>query len=186
MLQWVRQIYPSLSPDHYYSWLGLGLAKALSAVPVRSKVAGFGTTAVTRSSTVSSFYRPVLSSVTTVPKHESPNVSQSRTSLTHLFQRTVTLSITADGSNDESSSTIGEARNGKASMTNLTFNLAKSIVGTGVLSLPAGITVFGSAPLVLITYVIIITVISALLGYGFALIRRVCIYTGYTSYREAW
>jgi len=162
--------------------------EAFSAAPVRSKVAGFGATTATRSLTIPSFYRPVLSSVTTVPKHESSVVSQSSTSLTHLFQSTATPSITADGSDDESSSssTTGEAGSGKASMTNLTFNLVKSIVGAGVLSLPAGIAVFGSAPSALIPAVILITVIGALSGYGFALIGRVCSYTGSTSYREAW
>lgn len=71
-------------------------------------------------------------------------------------------------------------------MTNLTFNLVKSIVGAGVLSLPAGISAFGSAPSAVLPATALIAIIGALSGYGFALIGRVCSYTGASSYREAW
>jgi len=78
------------------------------------------------------------------------------------------------------------AGNDGASITNLTFNLVKSIVGAGVLSLPAGISAFGNAPSAMLPATLLIAVIGALSGYGFALIGRVCSYTGSTSYREAW
>lgn len=84
--------------------------------------------------------------------------------------------------NDESSSTKG----GDASMASLTFNLVKSIVGAGVLSLPAGIASFGNAPSAMIPASILIVAIGGLSGYGFSLIGRVCAYTSSTSYREAW
>lgn len=71
-------------------------------------------------------------------------------------------------------------------MTNLTFNLVKSIVGAGILGLPAGIAAFGNAPSAMIPAVTLIAIIGGLSGYGFALIGRVCSYTGSTSYREAW
>lgn len=74
----------------------------------------------------------------------------------------------------------------KAGMTNLTFNLVKSIVGAGVLSLPAGVAAFGNAPSAMIPAAILISFIGALSAYGFALIGRVCSYTGASSYREAW
>lgn len=73
-----------------------------------------------------------------------------------------------------------------ASIPNEVFNLVKAIVGVGVLSLPAGVAAFGSAPSAIIPATILIAVIGILSGYGFQLIGKVCAYTGATSYREAW
>jgi len=73
-----------------------------------------------------------------------------------------------------------------ASIPNEVFNLVKGIVGVGVLSLPAGVAAFGSAPSAFIPAGILIAVIGILSGYGFALIGKVCAYTGAKSYREAW
>jgi len=49
-------------------------------------------------------------------------------------------------------------------MSNEIFNLVKSIVGAGVLSLPAGIAAFGDAPSAAIPATILITVIGAISG----------------------
>ena len=73
-----------------------------------------------------------------------------------------------------------------ASIPSEVFNLVKGIVGVGVLSLPAGVAAFGSAPSAFIPAGILIAVIGILSGYGFALIGKVCAYTGAKSYREAW
>lgn len=73
-----------------------------------------------------------------------------------------------------------------ATIRNEVSNLVKSIVGVGVLSLPAGVASFGSAPSAFIPAAVLITIIGILSGYGFALIGRVCAYTGATSYRDAW
>lgn len=94
-------------------------------------------------------------------------------------------SAIAAGSPDESSDNSA-TKGGDASMANLTFNLVKSIVGAGVLSLPAGISAFGNAPSAMIPAATLIAVIGILSCYGFSLIGRVCAYTGSTSYREAW
>lgn len=73
-----------------------------------------------------------------------------------------------------------------ATIASEVLNLVKSIVGVGVLSLPAGVAAFGSAPSAFIPAAILITVIGVLSGYGFSLIGKVCAYTGAKSYREAW
>ena len=73
-----------------------------------------------------------------------------------------------------------------ASITNEVFNLVKAIVGVGVLSLPAGVAAFGSAPSAFIPAATLIMIIGILSGYGFSIIGRVCAYTGAKSYREAW
>jgi amino acid permease len=68
----------------------------------------------------------------------------------------------------------------------LVFNLVKGIVGAGVLSLPAGIAAFGDSPSALIPALILISIIGVLSAFGFALIGKVCAYTGAKSYGEAW
>lgn len=73
-----------------------------------------------------------------------------------------------------------------APMTGMIFNLVKSIVGAGVLSLPAGISAFGNAPSAMIPAAILITAIGGLSGYGFSLIGRICALTNSNSYTEAW
>jgi amino acid permease len=73
-----------------------------------------------------------------------------------------------------------------ASVSNEVFNLVKSIVGAGVLGLPAGIAAFGNAPSALLPALALIISISLVSSYGFSLIGRVCAYTGAVSYRDAW
>mmetsp|Transcript_40319 Transcript_40319/g.59256 ORF Transcript_40319/g.59256 Transcript_40319/m.59256 type:complete len:488 (+) Transcript_40319:83-1546(+) len=83
----------------------------------------------------------------------------------------------------------GEATNeneGTATIPNEVFNLVKSIVGAGVLSLPAGIAAFGNAPSALIPATILIAAIGAISAYTFSMIARVCAYTGANSYADAW
>lgn len=80
----------------------------------------------------------------------------------------------------------GELSGGTATMSNEIFNLVKSIVGAGVLSLPAGIAAFGNAPSAVLPASILIALIGGVSGYCFSLIGRVCALTGATSYRGAW
>lgn len=75
---------------------------------------------------------------------------------------------------------------GTATIPNEIFNLVKSIVGAGVLSLPAGIAAFGNAPSAVLPAVALICMIGGFSAYGFSLIGRVCSYTGGQSYRGAW
>lgn len=132
----------------------------------------------TGSITVPSFRPPMIL---------APNklINSKSTTTTHLQMTTSTTTPPAD-SNDDSDSSKTSTGEGTASLTNLTFNLVKSIVGAGILGLPAGISAFGNAPSALIPAVALIAIIGGLSGYGFALIGRVCSYTGSTSYREAW
>mmetsp|Transcript_9618 Transcript_9618/g.16794 ORF Transcript_9618/g.16794 Transcript_9618/m.16794 type:complete len:505 (-) Transcript_9618:132-1646(-) len=80
----------------------------------------------------------------------------------------------------------GVSGTGTASIPNEIFNLVKSIVGAGVLSLPAGIAAFGNAPGAVVPATLLISVIGLFSAYGFSLIGRVCSYTGGQSYRDAW
>ena len=62
---------------------------------------------------------------------------------------------------------------GTATMSNLMFNLVKSIVGAGVLSLPSGIAAFASAPSAVIPAVCLISSMGIASSYMFSLIGRV-------------
>lgn len=73
-----------------------------------------------------------------------------------------------------------------ASIPTEIFNLVKSIVGAGVLGLPAGIAAFGGTSMALIPAVTLMTLAGLLSGYCFSLIGRACAYTGAKSYRQAW
>lgn len=73
-----------------------------------------------------------------------------------------------------------------ASIPSMIFSLVKSIVGAGVLGLPAGVATFGSTNLALLPAVVLIATIGSLSAYCFSLIGRVCAYTSSHSYRQAW
>lgn len=75
---------------------------------------------------------------------------------------------------------------GTASIPVEIFNLVKSIVGAGVLSLPAGIAAYGNAPSAILPATLLIGIIGFFSAYGFSLIGRVCNFTGGQSYRDAW
>eukprot|EP00985_Skeletonema_marinoi_P006203 scaffold2690_cov168-Skeletonema_marinoi.AAC.9 len=75
---------------------------------------------------------------------------------------------------------------GTATIPDEVFNLVKSIVGAGVLSLPAGIAAFGNAPSALIPATFLTLFTGGISAYTFMLIARVCKMTGATSYADAW
>jgi amino acid permease len=77
-------------------------------------------------------------------------------------------------------------KNNKASVTSQVFNLFKAIVGSGVLTLPAGIAAFGNAPSAVLPATLLIALFGFLSAYGFALIGRVCHMTETTTFRDAW
>jgi amino acid permease len=79
-----------------------------------------------------------------------------------------------------------ESGTGTATIPNEVFNLVKSIVGAGVLSLPAGIAAMGNAPSVLIPASVLIGCIGLLSGYTFSMIGRVCSMTNSRSFAQAW
>jgi hypothetical protein len=92
----------------------------------------------------------------------------------------------APAESEISSSPVVGTGTGTATIPNEVFNLVKSIVGAGVLSLPAGIAAFGNAPSAIFPAVALISIIGGFSAYGFSLIGRVCSYTGGQSYRGAW
>lgn len=76
---------------------------------------------------------------------------------------------------------------GTASIPNLATSLVKSIVGAGVLALPAGVTRLGDTlPQALPTALVFIALTGMMNAYFFSLLGRVCSATGAVSYRAAW
>ena len=75
----------------------------------------------------------------------------------------------------------------KASITNLRTSLVKSIVGGGVLALPAAVSALGDNPAtVLPVAVALIAAIGVMNAFYFSLIGKVCSWTGAATYTEAW
>ncbi|KAJ1445204.1 transmembrane amino acid transporter protein-domain-containing protein [Pelagophyceae sp. CCMP2097] len=74
----------------------------------------------------------------------------------------------------------------KSSAVTSTFNLAKNIIGSGVLALPAGVAAFSDSRLALGPAVSLIVVLGVLSAYCFTLVGRACAALGSRTYRGAW
>ena len=94
------------------------------------------------------------------------------------------------GLNMQASSTIAtplpKKKGGEASISTSTFNLAKSIIGAGVLSLPNGVAVFSNEPKAMIPAAILTTVMGLLAAYTFSLIGQAVESTEADSFSDAW
>ena len=99
----------------------------------------------------------------------------------------VTAAKLSGGANNKSNSKDSNNPNGgTATIPDEIFNLVKSIIGAGVLSLPAGIAAFGNAPSAILPSSVLIAIMGIISAYTFSMIARVCRITGATSYADAW
>lgn len=94
-------------------------------------------------------------------------------------------------SNGALTSTIAEEQQqpvsgGQASLSSSTFNLAKSVIGAGVFSLPSGVAFFSDQPAALLPASIICAVFGLIAAYSFSSIGKVCRDTNAKSFQEAW
>lgn len=80
----------------------------------------------------------------------------------------------------------GAAVKSKSSVTSSTLNLAKNIVGAGVLSLPSGIAACSASKGAALPACGLIAGLGLISAYCFALVGRACAVTGTTTYRGAW
>ena len=83
-------------------------------------------------------------------------------------------------------SSVPKARGGDATIATSTFNLAKSIIGAGVLSLPSGVAFFSDAPLALLPATAILTVMGLLSAYTFSIIGKACEKHNATTFKDVW
>lgn len=74
----------------------------------------------------------------------------------------------------------------KASLSTSTFNLAKNIVGAGVLSLPSGIAYFSDAPAALNPSVALLFLTGSISAYSFSLIGRACAQHNSKNFQDTW
>ena len=97
-------------------------------------------------------------------------------------------------SNDGVGATTDDGGGGTATVPEEIFNLIKSIIGAGVLSLPAGIAVLASSSsantrnhrILLSSSFLLIAVMGTISAYTFSLIARVCHMTNTTTYADCW
>ena len=75
---------------------------------------------------------------------------------------------------------------GTSSIATSTFNLAKSIIGAGVLSLPSGVAFLADEPSALIPSAILCTLFGVVAAYSFSAIGRICKENDAKSFQEAW
>lgn len=75
---------------------------------------------------------------------------------------------------------------GDSSMLSSTSNLVKSIVGSGVFTLPFGISAYSSARLALLPALALLGTVTLLSAYCFVTVARVVEATGASSWAEAW
>lgn len=92
-------------------------------------------------------------------------------------------------SEDQASITLS----GSATIPQEVFNLVKSIIGAGALSLPAGVALMSSRNgvvtsngIILSTSCILIALMGFISGYTFSLIARVCKMTNSDTYADCW
>ncbi|CAB1101728.1 unnamed protein product [Ectocarpus sp. CCAP 1310/34] len=74
----------------------------------------------------------------------------------------------------------------KSGMSASVFNLAKNILGAGMLSLPNGVAAFSDSKKAIIPASLIIAVLGAVSAYTFVLIGRSCAETNAESYEQSW
>jgi amino acid permease len=80
-----------------------------------------------------------------------------------------------------------QQKQNKGSVVELTVSLVKSIVGGGVLAIPAAVSTLGDSPeQVLPIAVLLILVMGAINAYYFSLMGKVCEWTGTTTFSQAW
>ena len=122
------------------------------------------------------------------PKLSKPQQLPTTTGVSPLvrFSSITAASDAHDNDSNDSDRATTVTGTGTATITNEIFNLVKSIVGAGVLSLPYGIATYGNAPSAILPAIALIAIFGLLSGYGFGLIGRVCALTKSTSYKTAW
>eukprot|EP00316_Scyphosphaera_apsteinii_P004353 CAMPEP_0119303256 /NCGR_PEP_ID=MMETSP1333-20130426/4709_1 /TAXON_ID=418940 /ORGANISM="Scyphosphaera apsteinii, Strain RCC1455" /LENGTH=487 /DNA_ID=CAMNT_0007305873 /DNA_START=44 /DNA_END=1507 /DNA_ORIENTATION=+ len=79
-----------------------------------------------------------------------------------------------------------ESKRGGASLSSSTINLAKNIVGSGVLALAAGVAAFSGSPVALVPSMALLLLLGGVSGYTFSLIARVGAAVGASTYRDTW
>jgi amino acid permease len=126
-----------------------------------------------------------LQTRTTRPIDRQHQRSHPSISLSHVNTLPIsTLFLQAEAQESQPSRFVGTA-----SVPTLVISLVKSIVGAGVLALPASIAGLGqdfASAALLWPALLVVIVMGCINSYFFSLVGRVCRMTGATSYQDAW
>jgi hypothetical protein len=98
----------------------------------------------------------------------------------------IPLSMEASVLNADFVASDGQKTGGSASIATSTFNLAKSVIGAGVLSLPSGVAFLADEPSALIPSAALCTLFGIVAGYSFSAIGRICKENNANTFQEAW
>lgn len=82
--------------------------------------------------------------------------------------------------------TLPKPSGGTATIATSTFNLAKSVIGAGVLSLPSGVAFLADEPSALVPAAALCTLFGIVAAYSFSVIGRICKENNAKSFQEAW
>jgi hypothetical protein len=75
---------------------------------------------------------------------------------------------------------------GHATIQNEIANVAKNLIGGGVLSLSGGVAIYADDPRAVVSATVWIILLGVFLGYFALLIAKVCCFTKAATYRECW
>lgn len=115
----------------------------------------------------------------------------------HRTRRSMLLLSSTNSSNENNKqkqqTTSSSSRSASATVPEEIFNLVKSIIGAGVLSLPAGLALMASnsavpnsSTVVVSTACLLIAFMGGISAYTFSLIARVCKMTNSDTYADCW
>jgi hypothetical protein len=77
-------------------------------------------------------------------------------------------------------------KGGEASVMSSTFNIAKSVIGAGVLSLPSGVAAFADEPAALIPAAAMTAAMGLVAAYSYSLIGKACDQHDTDSFEDVW
>mmetsp|Transcript_30823 Transcript_30823/g.66740 ORF Transcript_30823/g.66740 Transcript_30823/m.66740 type:complete len:500 (-) Transcript_30823:53-1552(-) len=75
---------------------------------------------------------------------------------------------------------------GQASVGSEVFNIAKNLIGSGVLSLPGGMAMYSNQPSAVVSGTILIVIFGSVCAYYCVMVARICRITRAFSYVECW
>lgn len=99
----------------------------------------------------------------------------------------LSLEASASNTNKHARTFVSDTSDGgMSSIATSTLNLAKSIIGAGVLSLPSGVAYLADERTALVPSIAICTLFGIIAAYSFSVIGRICKENDAKSFQEAW
>jgi len=116
----------------------------------------------------------------------SQRLSQRATSIRVSMSRSLRDFVQQGYVPDGSLSVSVRTFEGGATVSSEIANMAKNLIGAGVLSMSGGIALFADDPWAVLPAAVLIGLFGAMLGYYCLIIGKICKWTGAATYRECW